>query len=214
MKVAILGTGNVGQTLGKGFAALGHHVIVGTRDPNGESARKAVAAIGTADAMTFANAAGAADIAVLATAWNATEAVARATATGLAGKLVIDAVNALDADFAKGQVALALPGTTSVGEMVQGWMPAAHVVKAFNTVGFPAMVKPRYAEGRPSMFIAGNDADAKHQTSALLAEFGWDAVDMGGIEASRLLEALTPLWIVHALRTGTWTHAFKLLKAV
>lgn len=211
MKVAILGTGNVGQTLGKGFVGLGHSVVVGTRDPQSDSARRAVAAIGSATAMTFADAARAADLAVLATSWSGAEPVARAAAAGLAGKLVIDAVNALDADFARGKVALALAGSTSVGEKVQAWMPDAKVVKAFNSIGYPAMVNPSYAQGRPTMFIAGNDDDAKQRTAALLGEFGWDTVDMGGIEASRLIEPLAPLWIVHALRTGQWTHAFKLL---
>jgi len=211
MKVAILGTGNVGQTLGKGFAGLGHSVVVGTRDPQSDTARKAVAAIGKATAMTFADAARAADIAVLATSWSGTEPVARTTAANLADKLVIDAVNALDADFAKGKVALALAGSTSVGEKVQAWMPNAKVVKAFNSVGYPAMVNPSFQLGKPTMFIAGNDGGAKQQTVSLLAQFGWDAVDMGSIEAARLIEPLAPLWIVHALRTGTWTHAFKLL---
>jgi predicted dinucleotide-binding enzyme len=213
MKVAILGTGNVGQTLGKGFAGLGHSVIIGTRDPQSEVARRAVAAIGRATAMTFTDAAHATDLAVLATSWSGAEPVTKAAAAGLAGKLVIDAVNALDADFAKGKVALALDGTTSVGEKVQAWMPNAKVVKAFNSVGYPVMVNPSYAPGRPTMFIAGNDGGAKQQTTLLLREFGWDTVDMGGIEAARLIEPLAPLWIVHALRTGQWTHAFKLLSS-
>ncbi len=211
MQVAILGTGTVGQHLARGFIGLGHQVIVGTRDPKGDSAQKALAAIGPgARAATFAEAARAADFAVLATSWEGTEsAVKLAGADNLAGKLVIDAVNPLA--MVDGKPALALGHTTSAAEVVQGWLPRSHVVKAFNTIGAAHMVQPRQAGGPPTMFIAGNDTGAKAQVTQILGAFGWDTVDIGGLDGARLLEPLAMLWIRYAFQNQHWTHAFKLL---
>jgi predicted dinucleotide-binding enzyme len=211
MQVAILGTGTVGQHLAKGFIGLGHQVIVGTRDPKGESAQKALAAIGPgARAATYADAAKAADFAVLATSWEGAQgAVQLAGADNLAGKLVIDVINPLA--FADGKPALALGHDTSAGEVVQGWLPRSHVVKAFNIVGAAHMVQPKQAGGPPTMFIAGNDAGAKAQVTQILTAFGWETVDIGGIDGARLLEPLAMLWIRYAFANQHWTHAFKLL---
>jgi predicted dinucleotide-binding enzyme len=211
MQVAILGTGTVGQHLARGFIGLGHQVIVGTRDPKGDSAQKALAAIGAgARAATFAEAAAAADFAVLATSWDGAQgAVELAGADNLAGKLVIDVINPLT--FAGGAPALALGHTTSAGEVVQAWLPRSHVVKAFNSVGAAHMVQPQQAGGPPTMFIAGNDAGAKAQVTQFLTAFGWDTIDIGGIDGARLLEPLAMLWIRYAFQNQHWTHAFKLL---
>lgn len=211
MNVAILGTGIVGQTLAKGFIGLGHQVIVGTRDPAGDSARKALAAIGpNARAATFADAAKAADIAVLATVWDGTESAVRlAGADNLAGKLLIDATNPLD--FSTGTPTLAVGHSTSAAEMIQTWLPQTKVVKAFNSVTATHMVQPKIAGGPPTMFIAGNDADAKKQVLDILAKFGWDSIDIGALDGARLLEPLAMLWIRYAFQNQHWTHAFKLL---
>lgn len=211
MNVAILGTGTVGQTLARGFIGLGHQVIVGTRDPNGASAKKALAAIGPGvSAASFADAARAADFAVLATAWDGTEsAVKLAGAANLAGKLVIDAVNPLK--MVDGAPTLAVGHTTSAAEMIQGWLPQARVVKAFNIVTAAHMVNPKLAGGPPTMFIAGNDAAAKQQVLDILARFGWESIDIGALDGARLLEPLAMLWIRYAFQNGHWTHAFKLL---
>jgi predicted dinucleotide-binding enzyme len=91
-------------------------------------------------------------------------------------------------------------------------LPRAKVVKAFNTVGNTHMFRPEFPGGPPTMFICGNDGDAKETVSNILKSFGWEAVDIGGIEGSRLLEPLAMLWIMHYFRTNNGQHAFKLLR--
>ncbi len=210
MKVAILGTGVVGQSLARGFLGLGHEIVFGTRDPGGAKAKDAVAAAGKARAATHADAARAADFAVLATAWSGTEsALQLAGAANLAGKLVIDVTNPLD--FSGGMPKLAVGHTTSAGEIVQRWLPDAQVVKAFNIVTATHMVGPQLPGGPPTMFIAGNDAQAKRQVLDILDRFGWESIDIGGIEGARLLEPLAMLWITYGFQNNHWTHAFKLL---
>jgi predicted dinucleotide-binding enzyme len=212
MNIAVLGTGSVGQHLARGFIALGHDVLVGTRDPRGKSAQAAVDAIGPpVRAAAFAEAAQWCEIALLATLWEGTRsALELAGAVNLAGKLVVDVTNPLD--FSQGP-ALALGFDRSGGELVQGWLPRANVVKAFNTVTAPLMYQPKLPGGPPTMFIAGNDAAAKQTVAGLLAQFGWEAVDIGGIDGARLLEPLAMLYIRHAIRAKDWQIAFKLLRA-
>jgi hypothetical protein len=205
MKVAILGTGQVGQALARGLLALGHQVVFGTREAGGTSAKKALDAAPGAQAATFAEAAKQADLAVLATAWSGTENALRlAGPANLAGKVLIDATNPLD--FSGGAPKLALGFSTSAGERVQAWVPHARVVKAFNTVGNGMMVKPGLATA-PTMFIAGDDSAAKETVTGLLREFGWQASDLGGLAAARYLEPFAMVWITHAIRNNTWMFA-------
>ncbi len=209
--VAILGNGVVGVALAKGFAEQGYQVVFGTRDVHGAKTMDAVKAVAGARAASFADAARASDVAVLALPWNGlVEAIEAAGAANLAGKLVIDPVNPLD--LSSGSPALAIGHTDSAGELVQRMLPDAKVVKAFNTITASHMVHPRMSEGTPDMLIAGNDVDAKAQVSALLQAFGWRAaIDMGGIVASRLLEPFAMVWISYAFRNNHWTHGFSLL---
>lgn len=210
MIVAMLGNGVVGQALARGFIELGHDVVFGSRHPDGESSRKALAAVPGARAATYAEAARSAALAVLATPWDGTEnAIHLAGPDHLAGKLVIDATNPLESGPAGPR--LAVGQSTSGGEMVQHWLPRAHVVKAFNIVNAKLMVHPQLPGGPPTMFIAGNDAAAKQQVLDLLQQFGWESIDIGGIEGARLLEPLAMLWITYAFQHQHWTHAFKLL---
>lgn len=211
MKVAILGTGPVGIALGKGFAAQGHTVIFGSRDPQAEHAAKAVAAVAGSRAASHAQAAAEGEIAVLATPWSGTaNALQLAGADKLAGKVVIDATNPLD--FSGGKPQLTLGFTDSAGETVQRILPQARVVKAFNTIGNAHFVQPKFADGQPDMFIAGNDAAAKRQVAGIVRAFGWrEPVDAGGIEKSRLLESLAMLWIDYGASRNHWTHGFSLL---
>lgn len=213
MRIGILGTGDVGRTLAQGFAAEGHDVRVGTRDPASEKARALAAKLGgRIGVVTFADAAAFAEVAVLATLWSGTESAIRlAGPARLAGKVVIDATNPLV--FTPGlPPELALGHRDSGGEQVQRWLPGARVVKAFNTVGNAGMVHPSYPGGPPDMFICGDDPEGKRTVTALLQQLGWPAVDIGGIEGARLLEPLCILWVLFGARTGTWTHAFKLLR--
>jgi 8-hydroxy-5-deazaflavin:NADPH oxidoreductase len=212
MRIGILGSGDVGRALGTGFVALGHDVKVGTREPSSDRITAWLAKAGPrASAGTFAEAAAFAELAVLATAWSGTESALKlAGPERLAGKIVVDATNPLD--FSGGRPRLAVGHDDSAGEQVQRWLPGARVVKAFNTVGNAHMFRPQFPGGPPDMFIAGNDPPAKATVTGLLRDFGWSVIDLGDIEAARLLEPLALTWITHAMRTGTWAHAFKLLQ--
>ena len=212
MKIGILGTGDVGRTLGNGFIALGHEVKMGSRDAHNE---KAVAWASTsginASTGTFADAVKFGDVIVLALSWAGAEnAIQLAGAENFAGKVVIDAINPLV--FTPKGLELAVGHTDSAGEQVQRWLPSAHVVKAFNTVGYAHMFKPDFPGGPPDMFICGNDAGAKRTVTDILKDFGWPAIDIGGIEGSRLLETLCVLWVGYAMSSGSTNHAFKLLR--
>ena len=213
MKVGILGTGDVGQALGIGFASLGHEVKMGSRDPHQEKVKAWVNRAGAkASAGTFAEAAAYGELAVLCTIWTGTEnAVRLAGPDNLAGKVVIDTTNPLD--FSGGiPPKLAVGHTDSAGEQVQRWLPNSRVVKAFNIVGSPHMFKPEFPGGPPDMFICGNDEQAKATVTDLLKTFGWSVIDIGGIECARYLEPLAMVWIRHFFRINSVNHAFKLLR--
>jgi predicted dinucleotide-binding enzyme len=209
--VAILGNGVVGTTIGKGFAGLGYQVIFGTRDVRSAKTRAALEAVSGSRAATFAEAASAASIAVFAVPWSGLEAAIFTTGPDhLAGKLVIDPSNPLD--FAGDMPQLAIPATDSAGELVQRLLPKSQVVKAFNIVTAAHMVHPRLTDGTPDMLIAGDDAGAKARVAEILEGFGWrKPIDVGGIAASRLLEALAMLWVIYGVRNDHWTHAFSVL---
>jgi predicted dinucleotide-binding enzyme len=213
MRVGILGTGDVGRALGTGFISKGDEVKLGSRDPGKEGLRTWVQKAGpTASAGTNAEAAAFAEVAVLATSWSGTEeAIRLAGPSNLAGKIVIDVTNPLV--FRQGSPPeLALGHTDSGGEQVQRWLPQSRVVKAFNIVGYAHMVHPQFPGGPPDMFICGNDASAKAAVSEVCTSFGWPVMDIGGIEGARLLEPLCILWVTYGMNTGTWNHAFKLLR--
>jgi 8-hydroxy-5-deazaflavin:NADPH oxidoreductase len=188
VKIGILGTGDVGKALGNGFIALGHEVKMGSRDAHNEKA--------LAWALLWAG---------------AENALKLAGVENFAGKVVIDAINPLVFEPGKGP-ALEIGHTDSAGEQVQRWLPSARVVKAFNIVGNAHMFKPDFPGGPPDMFICGNDAAAKQTVTGILKDFGWLVIDIGGIESSRLLEPLCILWVGYGMRTGTFNHAFKLLR--
>ncbi len=214
-KVGILGTGDVGRALGKGFAARGHDVKLGSRDAKNEKAQAWAKENGPkASAGTFADAARHGDIIVLATLWSGTKsAIEMAGPDSFAGKLVIDATNPLDASGG-GPPKLAVGHTDSGGETIQRWLPKAHVVKCFNIITARFMVDPKFPGGPPDMWIAGNDEGAKKKVGEILRDFGWnDPIDTGGIEGARLLEPLCILWVNYGVRTGQWNHGFKLLRA-
>jgi 8-hydroxy-5-deazaflavin:NADPH oxidoreductase len=212
VKIGVLGSGDVGRVLGAGFAGLGHSVKLGTRDPRKPEVQAWVRATGKgASAGTFAEAAKSGEVLVLAVAGSAVEEVARlAGPESCAGKPVIDATNPLD--FSQMPPRLSVGHTDSLGERVQRLLPAAHVVKAFNTVGNPHMVRPDFPGGPPDMFICGNDEGAKAGVTDLTKALGWNVIDLGGIEVSRYLEPLAMVWITHFFRTNSGNHAFKLLR--
>jgi predicted dinucleotide-binding enzyme len=198
-KVGILGTGDVGKALARGFAGRGCEVRIGSREKKG-------------DFVTFAEAAQFGDLLVIATKWEGTEhALKLAGPANFAGKVVIDATNPLKEVDGRPQ-GLDCGFNDSGGERIQRWLPAARVVKAFNTVGNALMVDPKLPGGPPTMFIGGNDEGAKKEVTDILTDFGWDTMDCGGIEAARLLEPMCWLWVQTAFRTGQWMQAFKMLR--
>lgn len=212
MKIGILGTGDVGKRLGAGFISIGHEVMLGSRDPDGEKVKSWIAANGKhASGGTFAEAAQFGEAVALATLWSGTEnALKLAGPENLKGKLVIDATNPL-VFHENAPPGLALGHTDSGGEQVQRWLPGANVVKSFNIVGNAHFIHPQFEGGPPDMFICGNDADAKKTVTGFLKQFGWSVIDIGGIEGCRLLEPMCILWVICGIRSGSWDHAFKLL---
>lgn len=209
ISIGVLGSGDVGRVLARGFSDLGHEVKIGSRDP--DKLREWAEASGPRmKAGTFADAARFGDVIVLATLGTATEeAIRLAGIESFDGKVVIDATNPLD--FSKGLPALTIGHTDSLGEVVQRLIPKARVVKAYNTVGNALMVNPQLPGGPPDMFICGNDEDAKKIVSQICEHFGWGVIDIGGIEGSRYLEPMCLTWVLHGIRTQTWEHAFKML---
>jgi 8-hydroxy-5-deazaflavin:NADPH oxidoreductase len=217
VKVGILGSGNVGQALGTGFATLGHDVIIGSREPDSDKLRAWVARAGARAATgSFAEAAAQGELIVLATLWSGTEsALDLAGREQLAGKVVIDVTNPLA--FDQDGPRLAIGHTDSGGEQVQRWVPASRVVKAFNSIGNPFMFRPDFPGGPPDMFICGNDELAKEVVGGICRDFGWSVADVGGIEGARLLEPLCMLWLAIMFRqphdqSGAHGVAFKLLR--
>jgi len=187
--------------------------MIGSRDPSKAELREWLSGEGAGiQAGTFGETAAHGELLVLAVLGDAAEEViADAGAGSFGGKVVIDAMNPLD--FSGGfPPKLSICGEDSLGERVQRTLPDAKVVKAFNTIGNPYFVNPSFAEGDPTMLIAGNDADAKRTVGDLLADFGWtDVVDIGGIEGSRELEAICIAWVKIGGTRGTFDHGFKLL---
>jgi predicted dinucleotide-binding enzyme len=213
MKVGILGTGDVGKALGKAFITLGHDVKMGAREAGNPKAQAFASENGPrASAGTFADAARFGEIVVLATLGMANQsALEQAGAESFRGKVVIDTTNPLD--YTKGMPpSLGIAGQDSGGEQVQRLLPGALVVKAFNTVGNAVFFRPQLPGGPPDMLFCGNDEAAKKKVAGLLTEFGFNPTDMGGIEVSRYLEPMCIVWVLYGVRTGGWSHAFKLLR--
>jgi 8-hydroxy-5-deazaflavin:NADPH oxidoreductase len=206
-RVGVLGSGDVGQRLAGGFASRGYDVMIGSRTPNSEKLQKWRKSVkGTAATGTFAEAAAHGDVVVIATHGAATEALLdQIGPKPFSGKLVIDVTNPLV--FSKqGPPGLFVGTTDSLGERVQRKLPGANVVKAFNTVPNVRMVDPKFKAGAVRLLIAGDDPAAKKRTEEILKEFGWaGAIDAGGIESARWLEAVTPLWVRTAMAVDDWS---------
>jgi predicted dinucleotide-binding enzyme len=198
MRIGILGAGNVGGTLGRGWAAKGHSVFFGVPRPKDAKAQDLVRDVGHgARAGTVAEAGVFAEVVVLATPWQATEAAIKG-AGALAGKVVIDCTNPLTADI----TGLAIGHTTSGLEQVAGWAKGAKAFKAFNQTGFGNMADPVLEGRRSVMFVCGDDETAKPTVMGLVSDIGFEAIDAGGSKAARLLEPLAMLWIHLALARG------------
>ncbi|MGZ6745287.1 MAG: NADPH-dependent F420 reductase [Nocardioides sp.] len=225
MKIAVLGTGMVGQAVAARLLELGHTVTVGTRDPQATLARTEPDGMGNpayaawqADHVgvslaTFADAAADADLVVNASSGGATLDVLRlAGADNLAGKPLLDIANPLD--FSQGfPPSLFVKDTDSLGETVQREFPETKVVKALNTLTAGLMVDPRSLGASSTVFVSGEDADAKATVTGLLESFGHDdVIDLGGIETARGTEMLLPVWLRLMGTLGTAQFNFKIVR--
>lgn len=199
MRIGIIGTGTVGQTLGGKLVELGHEVLLGSRSKGNEAAADWAQRSGpNARAGTFAEAAEFGELVINATSGTvALSAVELAGPERLAGKILVDVSNPL-VFSPEGELTLDPVNDDSVGEQLQRALPDTRVVKALNTVNTAVMVDPGRVPGTHQLFVAGEDAGAKAQVTALLGEFGWpaeDVLDLGGIDAARALEMLMPFWM-------------------
>ena len=214
-KIGILGSGKVGEVLGNGFLAHGFPVMRGSREPAKLAAWKA-AAKGDASVGTPAQTAAWGEILVLAVKGSGAEsAIQEAGIANLAGKLVIDTTNPIaDAPPKNGALSYFTGANESLLQRLQERAPQAKFVKAWNSVGNAVMVNPKLGTPptTPSMFICGADAGAKQETSEILARFGWEAIDVGGVELGYAIEALCILWCAPGFLRNDWVHAFKYLR--
>ncbi|MEU6774868.1 NAD(P)-binding domain-containing protein [Streptomyces sp. NPDC046759] len=206
MRYAVLGTGEVGRTLGGRLVELGHEVTLGSRVKDNPVALEwATAAAERARAGTFAEAAASAEVVVNAVGGRvALDALRAAGAEHLDGKVLVDVCNPLA--FEDGQPRLDPVESDSVGEQIQRAFPHTRVVKTLNTVNCQVMVDPGRVPGAHHLFVCGEDAGAKAQVTGLLGELGWPAervLDLGGIQAARATEMYLPLWLALMRQSGS-----------
>jgi 8-hydroxy-5-deazaflavin:NADPH oxidoreductase len=206
MKIGIVGSGNVGGTLGRRLAEAGHTIVFGTRRPDSAEMRE-MAKIPGASVATNAEAAQSSEVIVLATPWPATEAAVKGLGD-LSGKILFDCTNPLKPKLD----GLELGTTTSAGETVAKWAPGARVVKIFNTIGYNIMADPAFPGGAATLFYCGDDAAAKKTAHELAAQLGFDPVDAGPLTQARLLEPFALLWISLAFGGQGREIAFHLMK--
>ncbi|MFN0140642.1 MAG: NADPH-dependent F420 reductase [Pyrinomonadaceae bacterium] len=211
MKIGILGSGNVAQVLGSGYLGKGHEVMLGTRDAS-KLAEWLKRSGKNASVGSFADAAKFGDIVFLSVHATALDrAIDLAGKESFKGKTVIDLSNPMDFTDGVPPRFTATIGN-SLGEQVQKTLPDANVVKGFNSIGVAVMTDPKFGTETATHFIAGDNDIAKAEATRLIEEFGWDVIDVGGIEQSFFLEALASLWVNYAFKTNSWNQAFKLLK--
>jgi predicted dinucleotide-binding enzyme len=213
MKVGIIGSGEVGQTLGRAFKSEGYEVMLGTRNTSKEDVvqfnNEAKIDVGTFDETAKFG-----DIIVLATKGTAAEdALKLAGIENLGNKIIIDATNPIaDAPPTNGVLHFTTSLENSLMEQLQQLVPNAKFVKAFNSVGNALMYKPQLSS-TPTMFICGNDEEAKKKVTEILTTFGWETEDLGKAEAARAIEPLCILWCIPGFLRNDWMHAYKVLKA-
>lgn len=194
MDIAIVGAGNVGAAVGRVWAAKGHRVTYGVLDPQ---APEAQALRDHAEVALSPQAVSGAEVVVLATPWNVTEAVVKALGS-LAGRIVLDCTNPFGFDPEKG-VRLLLGYATSGGEQVAAWAAGASVFKSLNQTGFENMADASGYPVRPLMFVAGDDESRKPVVLRLIEELGFEALDAGRLESARLLEPMGMMWVHYAM---------------
>jgi predicted dinucleotide-binding enzyme len=211
-KVAVIGSGVVGQVLADGFLKHGYEVVRASREPSKlddwKQAAGAKASVGTP-----LQAAKSADLVVLAVKGTGAEEAVAACAEGLAGKTVLDTTNPIaNAPPTNGVLSFFTSLDQSLMERLQKQAPSARFVKAFSCVGSPSMVDPDFGGSKPTMFICGASVEAKAEAKSVLLQFGWEVEDLGAVEAARAIEPLCILWCIPGMLGNGWNHAFKLLR--
>lgn len=209
MNIGIIGSGNVGSSLGVRWAHGGHLVVFSSRHPSSPAMDALIRRAGHgASAKSVPEAVAQSDVILLATPWNAAETAIR-EAGNWTGKILIDAVNPLRPQLD----GLELGTDTSAAERIAEWAAPAKVVKAFNTVGANIMEDPHFDVGKPVLFFCGDDSIAKQTVEALASELGFDARDAGPLRQARVLEPFALLWISLAYASGYGREiAFQLLR--
>ena len=212
-KIGVIGSGIVGQVLANGFIKHGYEVMIGTNNASKkEELRKQTS--GKAHIGNFEETAKFGELLVLAVKGNtALSALKLAGIPNLKEKTVIDVNNPIaDAPPVNGVIQFFTSPNDSLMEQLQKASPEANFVKAFSSVGNAFMVNPDFNGLKPTMFICGNDENAKAEVNGILHKFGWETEDMGKVEAARAIEPLCMLWCIPGLTKNSWMHAFKLLK--
>lgn len=212
-KVGVIGSGEVGAALAKGFLKHGYAVMRGSREP-GKLADWKSKAGDKASVGTMSDTARFADLLVLAVKGSGAEgALNQCGIANLAGKTILDTTNPIaDAPPDNGVLRYFTNMNESLMERLQRAAPGAHFVKAFSCVGSLLMVNPDLGGQKPTMFICGNNAEAKAKAESILRQFGWESADMGGVEAARAIEPLAILWCIPGFLRNDWRHAYKDLK--
>ena len=210
MKIGILGSGVIGQTLASGFIKHHYDVMIGTEHPEklSEWKTKNNGKIGSFnETAEFSN------ILMLAVKGTAAKDVLqKIDKENLKEKIVIDTTNPIaDEPPVNGVLKFFTSLDHSLMKQLQSLVPDAHFVKAFNSIGNAFMVNPDF-NSKPTMFICGNNEEAKKEVSKILNQFGFEIEDMGKAEAARAIEPLCMLWCIPGLLRNEWSHAFKLLK--
>jgi len=213
-KIGIIGSGEVGRALADGFIKYGYEVMVGTRTASKlDEWKKKAGKNGRVG--SFADAAAFGELVVLAVKASAAKKILEmADAKNLKGKVVIDTSNPIaDAPPENGVIKFFTSLDKSFMEQLQSDLPEVHFVKAFSNIGSALMVNPNFGGIKPTMFICGNNENAKKEVTKILDQFGFDIADMGGAEGARAIEPLCILWCIPGMLRNEWAHAFKLLKA-
>lgn len=213
MKIGILGSGIVGQTLATGFIKHGHQIKIGTGNP--DKLNDWIKSAGTSATVgSFKEAAAYGELIVLAVKGTAAlKVLEKAEGDNIKGKTVIDATNPIaEVPPINGVLQFFTNLNLSLMEELQNNYPQANFVKAFSCVGNALMINPDFGGQKPTMFIAGNNDNSKSVVKNILNTFGWETEDMGKAEAARAIEPLCILWCIPGFLENRWMHAFKLLK--
>ena len=211
-KVGILGSGDVGKTLAKGFLKHGYQVAIGS--DHAEKLAEFKRENPQIETVTFEQAAQSGDIVVLCVKGTVAEKIIEKVKRHLSGKTVIDTTNPIaDAPPENGVLKYFTSLEKSLMERLQKIAPDAQFVKAFNSIGSGLMINPDFRDNtKPTMFICGNNDDAKRKVYEILEKFGFEIEDMGKAESARAIEPLCMLWCIPGFLRNEWAHAFKLLK--